>query len=116
MQLQAIQDRIYELRGRKVILEEDLAWLYGIDLKILQRVLQRHAERLPDTDMFLLTPEECLLLALPVQPRCAFTQHGVTALVSLLKSEGVINMDTEFAMRYFRVLYHMRPDSRLLPM
>jgi len=115
MQLQAIQSRIYQLRGRKVILEDDLAWLYGIKPRVLHRVIQHHAEQLPETDMFLLTPGECRMLGLSIQPRCAFTQHGVTALVSILKAEAVIHMNTDFAMRYFRILYHMQPDSRLLP-
>lgn len=63
MELQIIQNKIYEIRGQKVILDFDLAELYGTETRLLKRAVRRNMERFPDDFMFELTNEEanCLL-------------------------------------------------------
>jgi hypothetical protein len=53
-----IENRILLLRGQKVMLDRDLADLYGVRTSILKRAVTRNAERFPDDFMFLLNAEE----------------------------------------------------------
>ena len=53
-----IQRRIYEFRGRKVILDRDLAALYGVETKALNQAVKRNLGRFPEDFMFQLTKEE----------------------------------------------------------
>ena len=53
-----IQHRIYEFRGRKVILDRDLASLYGVETKALNQAVKRNLGRFPEDFMFQLTKEE----------------------------------------------------------
>jgi len=62
----AIKDMIYEIRGHKVMLDNDLANLYEIETKFLNRAVKRNMERFPDFFMFQLTEDEWRLL------RCQF--------------------------------------------
>ena len=55
---ETIERKIYLIRGKKVMLGPDLASLYGVETKILNRVVKRHAERFPDDFMFRLSAAE----------------------------------------------------------
>ncbi|HMI79425.1 MAG TPA: ORF6N domain-containing protein, partial [Ferruginibacter sp.] len=104
MQLQIIQNLIYEIRGQKVMLDFDLANLYGTETRILKQAVKRNIMRFPKDFMFSLNKKEwqevitiCDNLpegikyspALPY----AFTEHGVTMLASILKSKKAIQMN-----------------------
>lgn len=52
MELQIIQNKIYEIRGQKVMLDFDLAELYGTETRLLKRAVRRNMERFPDDFMF----------------------------------------------------------------
>ena len=56
--LEQIQGMIYEIRGQKVMLDRDLAQLYGVELKRLNEAVKRNIERFPPDFMFQLTDEE----------------------------------------------------------
>lgn len=56
--LEAIEARIFVLRGHRVMLDRDLAELYGVPLKRLNQQVKRNLERFPDDFMFLITLEE----------------------------------------------------------
>ena len=56
--LMIIQNKIYEIRGQKVMLDRDLAELYGVETKVLNQAVKRNIERFPDDFMFQLTREE----------------------------------------------------------
>ncbi|GMN08441.1 hypothetical protein MTsPCn5_38300 [Croceitalea sp. MTPC5] len=58
MELQSIQNRIYEIRGQKVLLDFDLAELYGTETKRLKEAVRRNIDRFPLDFMFELTSEE----------------------------------------------------------
>ncbi len=56
--IQSIQNRIYEIRGERVMLDRDLAFLYEVDTRILNQAVKRNKERFPPDFMFQLTKEE----------------------------------------------------------
>ena len=56
----AIESLIYEIRGQKVMLDRDLAKMYGVETKVLNQAVKRNMKRFPEDFMFQLTPEECL--------------------------------------------------------
>ena len=58
MELQVIQNKIYEIRGQRVMLDRDLAELYGVTTSALNQAVKRNKERFPDDFMFQLTAEE----------------------------------------------------------
>ena len=68
-QLQVIQSKIYEIRGQRVMLDFDLAELYGIETKYLKRSVKNNIRRFPPDFMFELTKEEFDSL------RCNFEVH-----------------------------------------
>lgn len=100
-----IQRKIYEIRGRKVILDRDLAALYQVETRVLNQAVKRNLERFPEDFMFQLTKEECLksqivILNLPQGKHLkfmpyAFTEHGVVMLASLLRSEIAVKMSVQ---------------------
>ena len=57
-QLQIIQSKIYEIRGQKVMLDRDLAEMYGVQTKALNQAVKRNIDRFPEDFMFQLTSEE----------------------------------------------------------
>lgn len=57
-ELQIIQNKIYEIRGQKVMLDYDLAFMYGIETRVLNQAVKRNIERIPFDFMFQLTSDE----------------------------------------------------------
>ena len=96
MQLTIIQQKIFSIRGEQVMLDFDIATLYDVETKVLNQAVKRNLDRFPEDFMFQLTENEWENLRsqfvtsswggrryLPY----AFTEHGVTMLASVLKSE-----------------------------
>jgi len=94
--------KIYLIRGVKVMLDMDLAELYGIETRRLNEQVNRNPDRFPDDFMFQLTQEEYSILKshfaisswggrrkLPY----AFTEHGVLMLASVLNSERAVKVN-----------------------
>ena len=114
MDLVVIQQKIYEIRGQKVMLDFDLAQLYEVPTKVLNQAVKRNIQRFPEDFMFELTREEYseILRSQIVTLRSggrgthrkynpyAFTEHGVTMLASILKSEKAVEMNI-FVVRAF---------------
>ena len=92
-----IDERIYSVRGRQVMIDRDLALLYGVETKQLNRAVKRNIERFPDDFMFQLTKDECLRCQIgtlnPGQGQhikympYAFTEYGIAMLSGILRSE-----------------------------
>ncbi len=59
---EAVQQKIYIIRGKKVILDRDLAVLYGVETKALIQAVKRNKERFPGDFMYLLTNKEVAIL------------------------------------------------------
>ena len=71
-----IRPLIYEIRGRQVMLDRDLAALYGVLTKNLNKAVKRNVERLPEDFMFQLTKEECLRFQSGTLEAGAIAKHG----------------------------------------
>lgn len=105
MELQIIQSKIYEVRGVRVMLDKDLAELYGVETKALNRAVKRNIKRFPKRFMFRLTKEEALrcqigtLNDIPLERGkhlkylpYAFTEQGVSMLSAVLRSPTAIQV------------------------
>lgn len=103
MELQPIQSKIYEIRGQRVMLDRDLAELYGVPTSALNQAVKRNMERFPDDFMFQLTDEETekwksqivitksITMGLRRNPY-AFTEQGVSMLSAVLKSDIAVKV------------------------
>ncbi len=105
-----IADKIYKIRGYKVLLDADLAGLYGVETKALKRQVRRNIDRFPEDFSFTLTREEYNSLRsqygtlkrgthskyLPM----AFTEQGVAMLSGILRSPTAIQVNIQI-MRVF---------------
>ena len=103
-QLQVIQSKIYEIRGQKVMLDRDLAEMYGVQTKALNQAVKRNIARFPEDFMFQLTSEETqnwrsqfvtsnsIKMGVRRNPY-AFTELGVAMLSSVLNSDIAIEIN-----------------------
>ncbi len=123
--LMIIQNKIYEIRGQKVMLDFDLAELFSTETRLLKRAVRRNIERFPSDFMFELSKEEAnYLLSSRVSQNgtpmynfsayapFAFTEQGVAMLSSVLKSNVAIQVNISI-MRAFVALRRMLsiPDT-----
>ena len=61
--IEVIKEKIFLIRGRKVMLDKDLAVLYGVETRVLNQAVRRNADRFPEDFMFALTREEIMNLS-----------------------------------------------------
>ena len=98
-----IEPLIKVIRGQQVMLDKDLAMLYGVEAKVLNQAVKRNIERFPNDFRFQLTKEECLRSQivtlnekqgqhLKYMPY-AFTEQGVAMLSSVLRSKTAIEVN-----------------------
>ena len=108
-----IMNKIYLIRGKKVMLDRDLAELYEIETKQLKRAVKRNINRFPEDFMFELTTGEFNNLRSQFGTSSwggsrylsmAFTEHGVIMLASVLNSERAVQMN----IRIVRIFTRMR--------
>lgn len=103
-QLQVIQSKIYEIRSQKVMIDRDLAEMYGVETRVLNQAVKRNKERFPDDFMFQLTDEETLIWKSQIvmtnsvkmgirRNPYAFTELGVAMLSSVLNSPTAIQIN-----------------------
>lgn len=102
MQLTVIQNKIYEVRGQKIMLDFDLAEMYEVETKRLNEAVKRNATRFPKDFMFTLTHKEFQSLRSQIATSkrggtrylpTAFTEQGVAMLSSVLNSEKAIEVN-----------------------
>jgi len=115
MDLEPIQNKIYEIRCYKVLLDVDLAYMYGIETKRLKESVKRNIERFEGDDfMFQLTNQEFNNLRSQIATSSwggarylpfAFTELGISMLSSVLNSEIAIATNRKI-MRAFVALRH----------
>ena len=104
--LKKLETLIFEVRGCQVILDRDLAALYGVETKALNQAVKRNIERFPEDFMFKLTKDECLRSQIVTLNTTqgkhmkympyAFTENGVAMLSSVLRSSTAIVDDTVY--------------------
>ena len=120
MDLQIIQNKIFEVRSCRVMLDYHLAELYQVETRALKQAVKRNIERFPSDFMFVLTKEEAnLLLSIGVSQNVippdynfgvampmAFTEQGVAMLSSVLRSKIAIEVNISI-MRAFVLMRQM---------
>ena len=109
---EVMMSKIYVIRGHKVMLDEDLATLYGVETRRLNEQVKRNIERFPEDFMFVLSEQEFADLMSQnatsswggrrKQPY-AFTEHGVLMLSSVLSSKQAIQVNIQIMRVYTRI-------------
>jgi hypothetical protein len=109
-----IESQIYIVRGQRVMLDSDLAKLYGVPTKVFNQAVKRNSKRFPDDFSFVLTLQEFTNLRSQFVtsslghggrrylPR-AFTEHGVAMLSSVLNSRIAIEVNIEIIRAFVRL-------------
>lgn len=118
--VEMIEGRILSLRGHRVMLDRDLAELYGVETRVLNQAVKRNMERFHDDFMFSLTREEIMRISQFVtsysptgigslkfsKSVMPFTEYGVAMLSSVLNSRRAIRVNIQI-MRTFGKLRQM---------
>ena len=116
-----VENKIYEIRGQKVMLDFDLAEMYEIETKYLKQMVRRNIERFPADFMFQLSNEEVNYLEISLRLQIAtsnkggnryapfaFTEQGVAMLSGVLRSPKAIEVNINI----MRAFVHMRQYLR----
>ena len=124
MELEVIQNKIFEIRGYKVMLDFDLALLYNVENKRLKASVRRNSNRFPEDFMFELTEIEFTNLRTKFSSSSygglrympfAFTEQGIAMLSSVLNSEKAIEVNISIirafvTFRQFSLTYNELKD------
>lgn len=115
-ELEEIRTKIHEVRGRQVMLDKELAELYGVEVKALNQAVKRNIRRFPDDFMFQLDKNEWGILksqfvtsswggarTLPY----AFTEQGVAMLSSVLRSDTAIEVNIRIMRAFVAVRQYL---------
>jgi len=123
--IERIARRIYLIRGEKVMLDSDLAALYGVQTKVLLQAVKRNIERFPSDFLFQFSRAELenwrsqIVTSNPAarmglrRPPYAFTEHGVAMLSSVLRSKRAIQVNIAIV-RAFTKLRQILASNREL--
>jgi len=117
-----IQEKVHMIRGERVILDSDLARLYGVKTHVLNQAVKRNIERFPADFMFKLDANELSNLISQIvissyggrrKPTFAFTEQGISMLSSVLRSDVAIKVNI-YIMRVFVQIRKMLSTHREL--
>lgn len=119
-----LAEKIYVIRGKKVMLDRDLARLYGVGTKVLNQAVKRNALRFPEDFMFQLTKEEMeiwksqivtsksIAMGLRKMP-LAFTEQGVAMLSGVLHSERAVQVNIQIMRMFVKLRQILESDEAL---
>ncbi len=122
MELQIIKDKIYEIRASRVLLDSDLAALYGVKTRMLKQAVRRNINRFPDDFMFELSQDEWQALRSQNvtstrggnrYPPFAFTEQGVAMLSSVLNSDKAIEVNISIMRAFVMLRQHLADYANL---
>ena len=122
--IEKIETAIYLIRGEKVMLDRDLALLYEVETKLLNRAVKRNLQRFPSDFMFQLTAEEADVLRCQIGTSkkgrggrryfpYVFTEQGVAMLSSVLNSERAILVNIEIMRRFVKLREMLASNAEL---
>ena len=128
--VKTIRDRVYMLRGEQVMIDSDLADIYGYELKAMNQQVKRNLERFPEDFMFQLTRDEVELVKSQIVTSrdntffsgqeggrrklpYAFTEQGIYMLATVLKGE-LATKQSVFIMRAFKEMRHFITNNALM--
>jgi phage regulator Rha-like protein len=119
--LSLIQSMIYEIRGQKVMLDSDLAALYGVEIRVMNQAVKRNVKRFPSDFMFQLTDEEwknqrSQFVTFNKNTRkykpYAFTEHGILMLSSVLNSDKAIDVNIQIMRAFVKLRHYVLSQSK----
>lgn len=119
--IERIEKAIYLIRGEKVILDRDLAQLYGVETRVLNQSVSRNRERFPPDFMFELSREEIKEISQIVTSSSlkfskrvtAFTEQGVAMLSSVLRSKRAVAVNIEIIRAFVRLRGMLASNTEL---
>ena len=117
-----VASKIHFFRSEKVLLDSDLAFLYGVETKVLKQTVRRNINRFPQDFMFELTGEEFANLRSQIvtsswggqrRPPFAFTEQGVAMLSGILKSPRAIQTNIAIMRTFVALRRWMQSNKEL---
>jgi hypothetical protein len=120
-----INPRILCIRGNKVMLDSDLAELYGVETKVLNQAVKRNIERFPDDFMYQLTLQEVRNLKSQIVTSSyggkrkrpfVFTEQGIAMLSSVLRSELAIKVNIQIMRAFVKIRNFLATNKELAAM
>ena len=122
--IERIEHAIYLIRGEKVMLDRDLASLYGVETKILNRAVKRNLRRFPSDFMFQVTTDEADVLRCQIGTSkkgsggrrylpYVFTEQGVAMLSSVLNSERAVLVNIEIMRAFVKLRQMLASNAEL---
>lgn len=125
MDIAKIDMLIRVVRGQRVMMDRDLAELYGVATKVLNQAVKRHGSRFPEDFMFTLNPEEARNWKSQIvtsnsgvkmghrKPPHAFTEQGVAMLSSVLNSERAVQVNVAIMRAFVRLRHALAANKDL---
>ena len=126
LEIQEVKSRMIVLRGQPVLLDRDVAALYGVETKALNQAVKRNIERFPEGYILTMTPDECLRSQLVTlnggrgsnikyMPH-VFTERGLYMLATILRGERAVNTSLAIVETYAQVCAMVREMETLQPL
>src|SRR6266481_1900218 len=120
-----VDSRILFLRGQKIILDSDLAALYGVEVKHLNQQIKRNRKRFPGDFLFRISAREFEILRSQIVTSSdghgsrrylphAFTEHGAIMAATVLNSERAIQMSTFVVRAFVRMREALAPNRQIV--
>jgi len=119
--IEVIQNRILIIRGQKVIIDVDLAEIYGVATKVMNQAVRRNIDRFPEDFMFQLNKEEFKILRSQFvtssgwggrrYPPYAFSEHGAVMAASVLNSPRAIAVSVQVVRAYVKLRELLASDK-----
>ena len=120
-----IDSLVHIIRGQRVMLDSDLAQLYGVETKALNQAVRRNVDRFPDDFAYPLTQQEVANLKSQIvtsssghggarKPPWVFTEHGVAMLSSVLRSPTAVRVNIEIMRAFVRLRRLMATPGELV--
>lgn len=119
-----IERKIYVIRGERVMLDSDLAEIYGVETRVLNQAVRRNIDRFPEDFMFQLTAEEYNSLMSQIvisntgrggrrKLPLAFTEHGSIMAANVLSSKRAIGASVQVVRAFVRLRQMLASDAEL---
>ena len=125
MELPQIQEKIYEIRGQKVMFDFDLARLYEVETRVLNQAVKRNIDLFPNDFMFQLTLSEFEMMSSQIvmtstskRPKSStpfvFTEHGVTMLSNVLRSKKARLTSVTIVRVFISLKEHVLTNNKII--
>jgi len=122
---EVIISKIYYIRDQKVMIDRDLAELYGVETRVLNQAVRRNIKRFPEDFMFQMTAEELKNWKSQIvisnkenmgirKPPLVFTEQGVAMLSSVLNSETAINVNIQIIRIFTKIRKMLESQKAIL--